>query len=151
MLDVVVRDKKGKRVPDLEAGDLRILDNGVECKISSFSLVQGNGGLISAENPIASATPTTRKLDPLRQVRLVTLIFNRLDLDSRNISRSAALDLLKNQFPQNVYMAFSYLAIRFKPFNLSRMTCIAPQSRRPRDQWRLYRIQIRFGDASKRR
>ncbi len=105
MLDVVVRDKKGKRVPDLEAGDLRILDNGVECKISSFSLVQGNGDLTSAQNPTASAPPPTRKLDPLRQVRLVTLIFNRLDLDSRNISRSAALDLLKNQFPQNVYMA----------------------------------------------
>jgi len=108
MLDVVVRDKKGKRIPDLEAGDLRILDNGAERKISSFSLVQGdrplgNGGLSSVEHSAGSATPP--KLDPLRQVRLVTLIFNRLDLESRNISRSAALDLLKNQFPPNVYMA----------------------------------------------
>jgi hypothetical protein len=35
---------------------------------------------------------------------LVTLIFNRLDLNARTIARIAALDLLKNEFPQNVYM-----------------------------------------------
>jgi VWFA-related protein len=110
MLDVVVRDKKGQRVVNLEPGDLQILDNGVERKITSFKLIQGAGSFSAAaelENRQAAATgptPPPRKLDPLSQIRLVTLIFNRLDLNARTIARQAALDLLKNEFPQNVYM-----------------------------------------------
>jgi len=109
MLDVVVRDKKGQKVVNLTPADLEVFDNGIEREISSFRLIQGGEQALVADavaqrpkdGAIAKAP---RKLDPLGQVRLVTLIFNRLDLNARTIARTAALDLLKNEFPQNVYM-----------------------------------------------
>src|SRR6185312_7472407 len=97
MLDVIARDKKGQSVTDLTPDDLEIYDNGVRRKIKSFRLVEGNQAIVSNE-PAANG-------HPLQQVRLVTLIFNRLDLNARQLSRTAGLDLLKNEFPSNVYMA----------------------------------------------
>jgi VWFA-related protein len=41
----------------------------------------------------------------LRQIRLVTLIYQGLDLTGRKLARDASLDLLKSDLPQNVYMA----------------------------------------------
>src|SRR5256885_1816628 len=66
LLDVVVRDKKGHMVNDLKPEDFKIFDNGEEKKILSFRLVQG------AEAVASGGTRT--QLDPLRQVRLITLI-----------------------------------------------------------------------------
>ncbi len=45
------------------------------------------------------------KLDPLRQIRLVSLIFDRMDVEARRLSREAAFELLKQDLPQNVYMS----------------------------------------------
>ncbi|MGH9611593.1 MAG: hypothetical protein ACRD4P_00785, partial [Bryobacteraceae bacterium] len=104
MLDVIARDKKGQPVTDLAPDDLEIYDNGVRRKIKSFRLVEGNQAIVSNE-PAANGQPprqSTQKLNPLQQVRLVTLIFNRLDLNARQLSRTAGLDLLKNEFPSNV-------------------------------------------------
>jgi VWFA-related protein len=106
LLDVVARDKKGRPVTNLEPGDLEIYDNGVKRKITSFRLVQGGQAVVAAPRTSApSVAPAAKPLDPLRQIRLVTLIFNRVDLNGRQLARTAALDLLKNQFPQNVYMS----------------------------------------------
>jgi len=108
LLDVVVRDKKGQRVTNLQPGDLEITDNGVQRKITSFRLVEGDRTIAVAESTAApkaaEVTRSRRTVDAERPIRLVTLIFNRLDLNARNIARIAALDLLKNEFPQNVYM-----------------------------------------------
>jgi len=108
LLDVVVRDKKGQRVTNLDPVDLEILDNGVPRKITSFRLIEGDqaiaGGEQSPHNTATEANQPRRPVDIERQIRLVTLIFNRLDLNARTIARIAALDLLKNEFPQNVYM-----------------------------------------------
>lgn len=108
LLDVVVRDKKGQRVTNLKPGDLEISDDGVVRKIVSFRLIEGDQTLAASE-PAAPPKPgeaprPKRPVDVERPIRLVTLIFNRLDLNARTIARTAALDLLKNEFPQNVYM-----------------------------------------------
>jgi VWFA-related protein len=97
LLDVVVRDKKGHRVDDLKPEDFRIFDNGEPKKITSFRLVQG------AEAIGAGGTRT--QLDPLRQIRLVTMIFHCWDTNAQRLARDASLDLLKGELPQNVYMA----------------------------------------------
>jgi len=106
LLDVVVRDKKGQRVANLQSGDLEITDNGVPQKITSFRLIEGERAIAPGEQApqAAQVTQPKKTIDVERQIRLVTLIFNRLDLNSRTIARTAALDLLKNEFPQNVYM-----------------------------------------------
>jgi VWFA-related protein len=112
LLDVVVRDKKGQRVTDLKPGDLEVFDNGVQRQVSSFRLIEGGASTISPEDRTTSTTtaaaiPTApqKHINPLGQIRLVTLIFNRLDLNSRTLAQKASLDLLKNEFPENVFMS----------------------------------------------
>jgi VWFA-related protein len=108
LLDVVARDKKGQPVTNLKAEDLELTDNGVKRQILSLRLVQGSAVLAAEAHQqmsMGAAPAETKKLDPLHEVRLVTLIFNRLDLNARQLARSAALDLLKNELSQNVYMS----------------------------------------------
>lgn len=97
LLDVIVRDKKGRPVKDLAASDFDVSDNGAKQKLLSVRLVEG----AEAINKGGGGTPT--KLDPLRQIRLVSLVFDKLGLEARRVSRTAALDILKQDLGQNVY------------------------------------------------
>ena len=107
MLDIVVRDKKGQRVTNLRPDELEIIDNDAPRKINSFRLIEGEQAIAGPEQTqkvIVAGNQAKKPIDVAREIRLVTLIFNRLDLNARTIARTAALDLLKNEFPQNVYM-----------------------------------------------
>lgn len=95
LLDIVVRDKKGKPITDIGPGDLNILDNGTKQKITSFRLVQGS----EAINQQGARTA----LDPLRQMRLVTLAFEGMGNEQRQIARRAAVDLIKGEQGTNVF------------------------------------------------
>src|SRR5215467_1303654 len=97
LLDVVVRDKKGRAVNDLKPEDFQVLDNGEPKKILSFRLVQGQEAVAAG----GSRTP----LDPLRQIRLLTMIFQNSNNDARRLARDAALELIKSELPQNVYLS----------------------------------------------
>src|SRR5690349_17994705 len=66
VLDVIARDKKGRPIKDLAAEDLKVLDNGQPQTIRGFRLVEGTEALEKG-----SKVP----LDPLRQIRLVTICF----------------------------------------------------------------------------
>ena len=100
LVDVVVRDKKGHAVTNLPESAFTVLDEGAPRQISSFRLVRGTEAVSSG-----NGTSTTQKLDPIRQIRLVTLIFDRLEQGERTAARRAAEDLLKFNLPPNVYMA----------------------------------------------
>ncbi|HKX00334.1 MAG TPA: VWA domain-containing protein [Bryobacteraceae bacterium] len=101
LLDVVVRDKKGKPIRDLEAKDFDVSDEGARQKIVGFRLVTGNDAA-----GLGSETATGPKaLDPLRQLRLVSLVYERLDNDARRLARQASMEFLKNELEQNVYLA----------------------------------------------
>jgi len=107
MLDIVVRDKKGQRVTNLRPDELEIIDNDAPRRINSFRLIEGEQAIAGEEQPqklVVEGIRAKKPIDVEREIRLVTLIFNRLDLNARTIARTAALDLLKNEFPQNVYM-----------------------------------------------
>jgi len=97
LLDAIVRDKKGRTVTDLKPEDFQILDNGEPRAIKSFRLVQG-GETISGNG-------TRTQLDPLRQIRLVTMIFQCSQTQSLRLAHDAAADLLKGELPQNVFVA----------------------------------------------
>src|SRR5947207_287866 len=97
LLDVVVRDKKGHPVNNLKPEDFQVFDNGEQKKIIAFRLVQGGEAV--------AAGGSRMPLDPLRQVRLVTMIFQCWNNDVRRLARDAAVGLLKGELPQNVYMA----------------------------------------------
>jgi VWFA-related protein len=98
LLDLIVRDKKGKPVTDLKPEDLSVLDNGAKQTITSFRLVSGSEAVTS------SGTKTI--LDPLRQIRLVTLAFEAMaEADQRKLARTAAIDLIKGDQGTNVFYA----------------------------------------------
>jgi len=129
LMDVVVRDKKGRAVKDLKPDDFRVFDNGEVKTIKSFRLIDGS----EAVGAGGARTP----LDPLHQIRLVTMIFQfhssarrtpqeavgagrgssitapssgpggpgASDADAKRLARSGALDFLKLDPAPNVYTA----------------------------------------------
>jgi VWFA-related protein len=116
LLDIIVRDKKGKPITDLKAEELTIIDNGAPQTITSFRLVRGAEAI--------SQTGATSKLDPLRQLRLVTLAFEPMgELDQRKLARSAAIDLIGGEQGGNVYyavMAINTRLLLLQPFTNDR-------------------------------
>ena len=96
VLDFIARDKKGKPVTDLKPEDLAVSDNGAKQQLASFRLVQGAEAI--------SQGGATTKLDPLRQLRLVTLVFEAMgEADQRKTARTAAIDLVKGEQVANAF------------------------------------------------
>jgi len=115
VLDVVVRDKKGRLVTDLKESDFTVTDNGEARPIKSFRLVEG----IEAVSSSGGRT----QLDPLRQLRLITLVFQGGDQNAKKLSRDAALELIKGELAQNVYvsvMAIDHRLQAIQPFTNDR-------------------------------
>ena len=99
MVDVVVRNKRGRPVPNLEQTEFQVAENGQPVKITGFKFVQSE----TTSASVANAANTT--LDPSQQLNLVTIVFERLGPDGRNLARRAALDLLKTTSSQNLFYA----------------------------------------------
>jgi len=113
VLDFVAHDKKGKPVTDLTPADLAVFDNGVRQQFTSFRLVQGAEAI--------SQGGSVTKLDPLRQLRLVTLAFESIDeVDQRKIARTAALDLIHGEQGANVF--YSVVVINTRLMVLQQFT-----------------------------
>jgi len=113
LLDLIVRDKKGKPVTDLKPEDLTVVDNGAKQTLTSFRLVSGAEALTPAGTKTA--------LDPLRQIRLVTLAFEAMtEADQRKLARTAALDLIKGDQTTNVY--YAVVVINTRLFVLQQFT-----------------------------
>ncbi len=106
LLDVIIRDRKGRPVRDLTADEVEVLDAGSPVRVRSFRFIEGKGDERSPE-----AAPARRPgveqpaFDPLRQIRLVTLVFDRLSVNGRRLFRQAALDLLGSAPEQNLYFS----------------------------------------------
>src|SRR6478735_7408482 len=77
-LDIVFRDKKGRTIRDIRPGEVHISEDGVEQKLTSFQLVEGNAPKLAEAPKSRSLTP-----DPMREIRLVTLVFEGLDQEGK--------------------------------------------------------------------
>jgi len=107
LLDMVFRDKKGKTIRDVRPEEIHILEDGVEQNLTSFRLIEGN-----AAGSVPVATRTTAApvgVDPMREIRLVTLIFEGLDGEGKRFFRQALKDVLDMAPEQNLY--FSVLTV----------------------------------------
>lgn len=84
LLDVVARDKRGRPVNGLKAEEIEVYEDGVKQQIASFRKVDSNllaaadakPGTTGANNTPAAPAAV---VDPLRQINLVTMIFERLN------------------------------------------------------------------------
>src|SRR5262245_3874867 len=106
LLDIVARDKKGRPVTDLKADEIEVFEDGVKQQITSFRKVEktdltaGAGASNNTSNPVSNNT-----VDPLRQINLVTMVFERLNNEGRLLARDAAREFLKSELRRNVMVA----------------------------------------------
>ena len=97
-LDIVARDRRGKTVRDLTPEQLEVYEDGARQKILSFRFVQ--------EQPATEVKPKTgNESDILREITLVSLVFERLGPEGRANAREAALTFLRTELGPNVYVA----------------------------------------------
>jgi VWFA-related protein len=93
VLDIVVRDKKGRPVRDLTATDFEIFEDGIRQNTESFRLVVRES--MKNTNPgsdTGARSEQTAKAPPARtDPGLVALVFDRLTPDARGLARRAAL------------------------------------------------------------
>jgi VWFA-related protein len=120
LLDVVVRDRKGKPVRDLQPGEMTVLEDGVARETRSFRLVGPTTppGGVEVATPAPGATP-----DALRYPTLVTLVFDHLPQNGRAMARRAALRFLEGERPAAQWVAVFVLEQRLRltqPFTQDR-------------------------------
>lgn len=108
LLDMVFRDKKGRTIHDIKPEEIHVSEDGVEQKLTSFRAVEGKEGAPSPL-PGAAREGAAPELDPLREVRLVSLVFEGLDQEGRRFFRQTLKDVLDMAPEQNLY--FSVLTI----------------------------------------
>src|SRR5256885_7379249 len=101
LLDMVFRDKKGKAIRDVRPEEIHILEDGVEQNLTSFHLVEG----ANAEISVPGTTTAPGRIDPMREIRLVTLVFEGLDSEGKRFFRQALKDILDMAPEQNLYFS----------------------------------------------
>lgn len=101
VLDMVFRDKRGKPVRDISQDQVHVFENGVEQHLNSFSLIE------NATNPPEAPVPQKGSVpvDPMREIRTVTLVFEGLDGDGKRFFRQALQDILNTAPEQNLYFS----------------------------------------------
>ena len=104
---MVFRDKKGKTIRDVRPEEVHILEDGVEQNLTSFRLIEGH----AEPAPVSPGTTSTAPVgvDPMRVIRLVTLVFEGLDGEGKRFFRQALKDILDMAPEQNLY--FSVLTV----------------------------------------
>ena len=100
-LDMVFRDKKGKTIHDIRPQEVHVFEDGVEQHLASFRHVEGQNA--AAPAPVSSSGSIP--MDPMRELRLVTLVFEGLDLDGKRFFRQALEDIFKMAPEQNLYFS----------------------------------------------
>jgi VWFA-related protein len=98
VLDVVVRDKRGRPVQDIRPEEVEVLEEGLKQQVESFSLVETEAAAGAA--PAAAARP-----DAARQINLVTLVFDRLGVDGRRMAQRAAEAFLDRGLRPNTWIS----------------------------------------------
>ena len=110
LLDVVVRDKKGRMVRNLRAGDLEVFDDGVLRKLNTFRVVESVESSNALLRPNGSVPVELSRLkgelNLKHEARLVTLVFDQLLPAQRPNAKRAALELLKSPGENLLYAVF---------------------------------------------
>jgi VWFA-related protein len=110
VLDVVVRDRRGQPVRDIQASELTVLEEGVPREVRSFRLVERS----RQSGTDASAIGGADRPDALRYPALVTLVFDHLTQNGRALARRAALQFVARELPANQWVAVYGLEQRLR-------------------------------------
>jgi hypothetical protein len=107
LLDAVVRDKKERLIRDLKPEEVRVLEDGVPQKLQTFRFTDTipmsrgrQAHLLAAARRLAERSPA---LNPLHNLNIVTIVFERMGPRSRLFAQQAAAEFLANEFRSNTY------------------------------------------------
>ena len=89
VLDIVVRDKKGRPVKDLTEEEFEVYEDGARQKIESFRLIARETGARPNAKDRASATASARFASETNP-NLIAIVFDRLTPEARGLARRAA-------------------------------------------------------------
>jgi len=102
LVDVVVRDRKGRPVTDLDAADFELFEDNVAQKVDTFSRVSRGGGIglnVALRSPAnTTSVMTSRPTGPAEKApdqapeATVALVFDRLSPESLRLAQRATLD-----------------------------------------------------------
>jgi VWFA-related protein len=98
VVDVIVKDRRGRPVLDLTAADFEIVEAGAKQTIDSFRLITPDLAEFDPADPPAAqrpATPTSAGAPVLDGSTVLALVFDRLSPESRTLARDAALTYTK--------------------------------------------------------
>ena len=99
LLDVVIRDKKGRPIPDVTRDEVEVFEEGARQKIEAFRWVE-------TEAPVeGAAAPPPKAPDASRQINLVSLVFDQLGPDGRRLAAKAATSFLDKGLRPNTWVA----------------------------------------------
>ena len=110
ILDVVVRDRRGHPVRDVQRSELTVVEDGVAREIRSFRLVDR----AVPRGPETPPLPPDDVADTLRYPTLVTLVFDHLSPNARALARKAAAQFVARELPANQWVAVYALEQRLR-------------------------------------
>jgi VWFA-related protein len=101
VLDVVVTDRRGNHVFDLRPEDIEIYEDGVRQTISSMRLLRTvqRGDTLRTEVTPVDGSSRAPAMERPPEVRLITLVFDRISVAGRKLAREAAQDYFKELKP----------------------------------------------------
>src|SRR2546425_8416362 len=98
LLDVVIRDKKGRPVPATKPDEVEVCEDGARQKVESSRWVEPE------PLPVEGNAPP-RVPDSARQINLVSLVFDQLGPDGRRLAAKAATSFLEKRLRPNTWVA----------------------------------------------
>jgi VWFA-related protein len=103
MLDVVVRDKKGRLVRDLRPEEIQVFEDGARQEITAVRFVETGRESVAAT--VTAGAPAIPPSPEPKQINLVTLLFDQLGTEARIIARKAALDFLSADHRSDLWIS----------------------------------------------
>jgi VWFA-related protein len=103
VLDVVVRDGRGRVVKNLKPGDLEVFENGQPQEIRSFKLINGRDVLLSKSK--STAKPGATPANPLKATNLICIVFANLDPYTKKYAVDAVTEFLKSPLEPDTWVA----------------------------------------------
>jgi VWFA-related protein len=104
-LDMVFHDKKGRTVHDLRPEEIHVFEDGVEQHLASFRYFETAHADTANPSAAPAASAGSIPLDPMRELRFVTLVFQGLDQDGKRFFRQALEDMLNQAPEQDLYFS----------------------------------------------
>jgi VWFA-related protein len=114
LLDMVVRDKKGRLVKDLAAPDVEVYEDGVQQKLESFRLISRATEAESAKAK-AAGDQAAQPVVPEAGFSAVALVFDNLNPDYRRYACQAAKAYVNENIKSKDYVGVFALGLSLAP------------------------------------